>query len=481
MPKEAAHKVQLSGSRRAALQTLIAARERKAYVRDLLHSRAGTEGRSTLSARDADFAGLLALGVAATQGTLDEALLPYVDKPRKLSPEVLDALRICTYELLFLGKEPHAAVSQGVELVKSQAKSAAGMANAVLRKVAAHARDFMQSSPAHRYGLPSWLCARIEHDLGPAALDAFGAAGLSQAPSYIASLPHLLPDTDAQAAFQQQVCPVEPAGAVPGSWRAVTAKAAAACSLIAGNEPSAIITDYSAQMVAALAAPEPGQTLLELGSGRGTKTLLMAGHLFRRIAAAGSGACPGQAGTPVDASAFWAVDLHQSRVDVAAWRCGAAQVQGVHLLAADARDLRHAGGVPERFERVLLDAPCSGTGTLRRHPEITWSLTPEDVDSLAALQTELLQQAARLLAPGGILVYATCSVLCQENEDVVEAFLDTEQGSGFELLRPEHCVQTAELARELSSCTSPDGYLRTCVMRGGSDGHFAAVLRRRAQ
>ncbi len=454
----------LSESRRAALRTLAVARERKAYVRELLNSRAGVEGRSGLSERDAAFAERLALGVAATYGTLDEAIDRHVRRPQVLDPEVRDALRISAFELLFLGKEPRVAVSQGVELVRSQAKSASGLANAVLRRVAEEADAFMAESRAHRYGLPRWLCDRVTDDLGDAALDEFGRAGLTQAPTYLASVPQWIPDEEAVQAFADNGVAVCAAGSVPGAWRASSPRLAVTCPLVTGEDVRSIVTDYGAQVVAYLAAPAPGERMLEVGSGRGTKTILMAGHTHRRGGAART----------------WALDVHEGRSQVAARRLERARVEGVEQVMGDARDLDSVPGLPAAFERILLDAPCSGTGTLRRHPEITWSLTPEGVDELARSQARMLASCAERLSPGGVITYATCSVLCEEDEDVVDAFLDSELGSRFEVVPPRDLADDADAREELDEHTSPDGYLRTLVRENGCDGHFCACLRRRA-
>lgn len=454
--------MKLSASRRAALHTLQVARERKAYVRELLNSKAGMVGREGLDERDAAFAERLALGVTATYGTLDEIIDRFVSRP--LDEGVRDALRVVAFEILFLDKEPHAAVSQGVELVKTQAKSAAGLANAVLRRVSENAAPFMAESPAHRFGLPDWLCDRIEHDLGADALDAFGRAGLGQAPAYLASVPGRVRDEDVVDTFDRAGVVVRAAGAVPGAWQARDARLAVTSPLVTGEEPCAIVTDYGAQTVAYLAAPAPGMTMLEVGSGRGTKSILMEGHARR-------------AGGAAD---IWALDLHEGRGVVASERLRRAGVTGVRQVTGDARDLDAVRGLPASFDAILVDAPCSGTGTLRRHPEITWSLGPGDVRELARLQADILRACAARLAPGGVLAYATCSVLCEEDEDVVDEFLDSEQGQGFEVVRPADAARDAVVAEELRAHTSPDGYLRTLVREGRCDGHFCALLRRRA-
>ena len=456
----------LSASRRAALHTLQVARERSAYVRDLLSSRQGRAGTQELSEEDRAFAARLALGVTATAGTLDEAIDAHLAPKAKLTPDVRDALRIAAFELLYLRKEPHAAVSQGVELVKTRAKSATGLANAVLRRVAEGADAFLTASPAHAFGLPTWLWERVEGDLGAERATELGTAGLEQAPTYVANVPMHVADRNVETVFPTAGLRVRPAGAVPGSWLAADARAVATSPLLDGAEIKAVVADYGAQVVACLAAPEPGERALEVGSGRGTKTILMAGHTHRRGGLA----------------RVWALDVHANKGELAAQRLAKARVEGVAQVCGDARELGSLASLPPHFDRVFVDAPCTGTGTLRRHPEIAWGLSAEDVSSCARLQGEILASCAARVAPGGMLTYATCSVLREENEDVVAAFLASEAGRGFEVVPVAEVACAArlpELADELEDGhQTSEGYLRTYPTPKGSDGHFCAVLRR---
>lgn len=456
----------LSASRRAALSTLLVARERSAYVRDLLNSKAGQQGLEGLSDEDRAFATRLALGVASTWGTLDEVIDRFVTRPESLQPDVREALRIATFELLFLRKSPHAAVSQGVELVKTRAKSAAGLANAVLRRVSESAEEFMAESDAHRFGLPAWLFERFVQDVGAQHAADLGAAGLDQAPTYIATVPMWVTDRRADQLLAMAGIVARPAGAVPGSWRAQDARVVASSELLTGEEAQIVVADYGAQLVACLASPEPGERVLEVGSGRGTKSVLMAGHAHRRGGVA----------------RIWALDLHESKAAPAAERLRRARVEGVTQVTGDARRLGAIAGLPPHFDRILVDAPCSGTGTLRRHPEIAWSLEPRDVTSCARTQLDMLVSCGERLASGGVMTYATCSVLAEENEGVVEAFLANEVGAQFEVVPVADMAAATgivELVDEVGELSGSQGYLRTYPRPDGCDGHFCACLRKR--
>ncbi len=208
-------------------------------------------------------------------------------------------------------------------------------------------------------------------------------------------------------------------------------------------------------MVAHLVDPRPGQIALDLCSAPGGKTLLLA----RAVGAEGM---------------VIAADLHEHRLRSVREQLARTGTGNVVLLALDA-----SGPLPFQtpFDRILLDAPCSGTGTLARNPEIRWRLQPQDLTDAHVRQTAMLRQALALLAPRGRLVYATCSLEPEENEDVVrEALAGNEQvrvAAGPEVLAPRlrHGVPA-------SSLFDRDGFFRTFPPESGTDGFFAAVLER---
>ena len=247
---------------------------------------------------------------------------------------------------------------------------------------------------------------------------------------------------EARALLEQAGCEPTP-GPLPGSFVLGAPSRLAPSGLV--GRVDVLPCDLAAQEVVHAAAPAPGSRVLEVGQGRGTKTILLEGE-----AVAAGGACE-----------VVAVEVDPKKSELAARRMARAGVAGhVTCVAADARALADPeAGLPEPlctpFDLVFVDAPCSGTGTLARHPEIAWSLAPEAPAELAELQGQILAASATRVAKGGALVYATCSVLAQENEDVARAFLASPAGAGFELVEAR---RTAQL---------------------NADTHFYARLRRR--
>lgn len=387
-------------ARLLALRLAREVRERDAYLRELVASARET---TKLPAEEFDFAQVLAFGVTMCRGTLDEAIDRSLSSPRDVKPKVRDALRISAYEMLFLRKPEHVVVDQGVELVRSVTPRAAGLANAVLRKMAFDARDFPwgdmatdDAAWARSFGMPEWLAVRLADEYGRDVATTIMEADLHPAPRYLRDNPF-----DPDNPF--------------------------AC-------------DLSAQRVAGI-VPFDG-TILEIGAGRGTKTMLLESRALETLGHT----------VPIHA-----VELHEYRTQLHAERMRQAGIEDVVSLVGNACALDAIDGVLPHYDAVLLDAPCSGTGTMRRHPEIRWKLTPADVTELAALQRALLDEAARHVAPGGTLVYATCSILDEENQQVVDDFLATQPQGEWRV-------------DEDSFATLPT--------LDGPDGHFAAVLQR---
>ena len=425
----------LSPARRAALALLGERRRRNARARDLLR---GADALSELDERDRGLATRLVLGVTAAEGTLDALVDAHLRRGARLEPRVRDALRLATFELVYLGTRPDVAVSQGVELARSVAPRAAGLANAVLRRVAekdvatvAAARERVAAGTCDTSdlalvgALPEWLAERV----GTRALNALAPAAPWVAVSRACRTPG-----EALALLADAGCEPE-VGPLPGSVRLGAPSRLAPSGLV--ERVVVIPCDLAAQEVALLAAPAPGERVLEVGQGRGTKTLLL-----ENAAIAAGGPCE-----------ITAVEVSPRKSALARRRMEAAGVaEHVRCVCADGRALPEDLGT---FDLVFLDAPCTGTGTLSRHPEIAWSLAPSAPAELAALQAHLLASAAARVAAGGRLAYATCSVLSEENEAIVDAFLASPAGAGFELVR-------AGLTE----------------VPGGSDTHFHALLAR---
>lgn len=472
-------------------------RRRGAHARDLLR---GSYRMESLSARDRAFATRLVLGVVSTSGAVDKVLNRYLRRPGGLEPKVRDALRLSAYEMLYLGTDPAIAVSQGVELVRRVRAHAAGLANAVLRRVAegdvprfreAEARvreaelgdvdtaEVNSNDLALVAGVPSWIAEGVLYAYGTSGAAEWALAQREPAPVCVANNLRAQSDEVCLNVLKSRDFRPEDARLV-GAWRLGKSAHLAKSGLV--DAVRVLPADLSTQLVARVAAPKPGEVMLEVGQGRGTKTILALNDALR---------IGGEAQVVGVDSAEFKCAVARGRFQKAGWGSWA------QAECADAPLLSQPEQVPESLRRafdvVLVDAPCSGVGTLRRHPEIAWSLERDAVEgegaeALPTLQFELLRAAAARVRPGGALVYTTCSFMAAEDERVVERFLKTEEGSLFSVapvveapaVAAIHQSDPADVGFEvLSTCTLPGGFVRIAPTEG-YDQHFCARLVRSA-
>lgn len=444
-------------ARKAAVEALRKLRERDAFAQSVIDSTVDT---ARLSPEDKAFATRLVLGVVSTRGVLSELLDHCMSSPSDADDDVRDALLVSAYEMVYLRKAPHAAVDQGVELARSVAPRAGGLANAVLRKVAAARERFPFGDPsrdlgayARLHGFPRWLAERLVADLGPEAAHRLMVASNEPAPVFVAVNALRMADAEACAvlrAAKGDPQPVEVRGAVvPGCYRL-----ASGTVLLDGrvrqllSHGALLVSDAAAQAVASrvVAASAPGGSFLEVGAGRGTKTILLQSDFARRDGA--------------QASPFATVDSHGFKTELLRQRAADYGVAVSEALTGDATDLAEVVG-DRLFGTVFVDAPCTGLGTLRRHVDIRWRLRKPLIAEHAALGGRLLASAAARVAPDGLLAYATCTVTAEENEQVIRAFLGSPAGKPFELVEQEG-----------------EPFFATALEPGGCDAHFLALLRR---
>ncbi|MCL5887844.1 MAG: antitermination protein NusB [Actinobacteria bacterium] len=449
-------------ARRVALRVIARVRRGGSWAHEVLSAELED---SRLDERDAALATRLAYGTVEMGGVLDEVLAKHLKRPSGVEPKVLDALRLSTYELLCLRTPAHVAVDQGVEMVGAIAPRAKGLANAVLRRIAEEAPEFpfgdADADPealARLTGFPYWLATRLTEDLGWDAASQMMRAHTAPAPLYLAHNPF---KGDEAALFAR----LQEAGASPESFgpagciRCGSASAVLRSGVLA--EGLAIVADAAAQAVVAMMPLADRMRVIDIAAGRGGKSALM------HFSAARSGF----------SIEVVATDIHGFKTDVIAERMRLLGVPRVTTACADASDpaaLSAAVGGSASADIVLVDAPCTGTGTLRRHPDKRWRLEPAQIAEMAALGAKLLASGAGLVRSGGFVVYSTCTVIPEENTGVVDGFLGSSAGEGFEVV---------DLA------TSSAGLFGDTIMRGGMfqtipeiegfDGHFAALLRRR--
>jgi 16S rRNA (cytosine967-C5)-methyltransferase len=438
--------------RLAALEVLKAVRVDGAYTNLVLPS---VLRQFRLSGRDAAFATELASGTIRRRGTYDAILAACIDRPlSKVEAKVLDAMRIGSHQLLSMRVPAHAAISTTVDLVRAKGSSGAGgFANAVLRRVARQDLETWlgdiapdpRVSPTRyasiAYSHPRWVVDELRSAVG--AEELFDLLAADNEPPRVTLVAR--PGRSTREELPGEPTPYSPYGTVlaggdPGEVPAVA-------------EGRAGVQDEGSQLVAlaAAAAPVEGrdECWLDLCSGPGGKAALLAALAAER-------------GALLVASER---QEHRAGLVRRALR-GADGVAGIVTADGTAPPYR-----PGSFDRVLVDAPCTGLGALRRRPEARWRRRADDLLSLVLLQRRLVSAALGLVRPGGVVLYATCSPVLSETRGVVGSVLESRPDVRIEDARP--------LLPDVPDCDGPmPGTVQLWPHRHGTDAMFMALLRR---
>ncbi len=450
-----------SPARIAAFKILLRVQKEDAYASELLHS----ELLRDLTLADRGLCTEIVLGVLRWQSALDMSIAAVSDKqPRSLDPEVLIALRMAAYQIRFLDRVPaRAAVNESVELVKvARKRSAVGFANAVLRKLASSPPVITARTPveelAQRLAHPQWLVARW--------MESYGAAATQKICEYDQRVPETVLriremkrptsaksgqmwGTETQEELRTEGIETGPGAVVSGSLRVVSGDVT---NTKVYRERGVFIQDEASQLVAMLVGK--GTRILDCCAAPGSKTAALA---FRNPEAH-----------------IVAAELHPHRARLLQERVSSCA--NVEVLTADITALQ----LGDRFDRVLADVPCSGTGTLARNPEIKWKLEKRDLEDLQQRQVAILTAALRHVAPGGRAVYSTCSLETEENSAVVERVLSSTPEFRLASCREElfRLREGGELVWEDIESMVRGAFLRTLPGVHPCDGFFAAVLER---
>jgi len=441
-------------SRRLAWDVLVAVEGGAFADAELNHRLENT----ALERRDQALATRLVYGTLAWQGYLDHIIGQCGRPASQLDEPVRCLLRLALFQLTKLDRVPDfAAVNTAVELSKSfKGGSATGLVNAVLRRFLRERERLMQppaaADPAERlaasFSHPRWLVAMWMEGLGAAETEALLAADNEAAPT-------VLRVNRTRAGRERVLDALKAAGVDCQPTRyspdGIELLEGAAAPLLPGfREGLFSVQGEASQLVTALIGIAPGKRVLDACAAPGGK----ATHLAERM--------DGQ-GTVV------AIDANQrglAQLRGSATRLGLANLQPI------CADLFAAIAAQEPFDAVLLDAPCSGLGTLRQHPEIRWRRDTAGIAEVAQLQARMLEAVAPSLRPGGALVYSTCTISRRENDAVIANFLAT---------HPEFAMTPAAafLPPEAAALADAEGFFRTFPHRDGLDGFFAARLERR--
>jgi 16S rRNA (cytosine967-C5)-methyltransferase len=435
----------ISPARRVALEILGKINRNQGNSDALLHSRAAM----ALSSADRNLCTTLVMGALRWQNVLDAQFRPFLARPNQALPdEALLALRLGAYQLLFLDRIPvHAAIFESVEWLKhSSAARQAGMVNAVLRKVAALPKP-LHAAPELAY--PEWLVTRWQQFYGAEMTRRICEAGQQEPQTAVRLL-----TSQAEAGLLASNPDLQPGALLRAARRGKIAEDALPTGAQFQDEGSQLVAEFLRN----------GKQIFDACAAPGGKTAILAANN------------PG--------ARIVACDVQASRLEAMRRRLDRSLPQArIEYRVADAAALNDFG----TFDRILCDVPCSGTGTLGRNPEIRHRLKPEDLQRQSARQQAILTASLHRLAPGGQLLYSTCSLEPEENEQVVDSVFEQMQPSlrlrkidlreKFDQLQQQGIAQ-GEQVSHLQATGFCNGHLRTLLGVHPGDGFFAAMIER---
>jgi 16S rRNA (cytosine967-C5)-methyltransferase len=449
----------IAPARRCAFAVLRRVFERGAYADLALQAEA-----AGLDRRDRALAMRLAYGAVQRKGTLDHLIGQLAERPpQRLDPPVLAALRLGLYELLYLSGSPdRAVVADAVELAKTQGRGGHGLVNAVLRRAAREGPQTLLGSlgdatpeqAAVKHSHPEWIARLWWQRLG--ADDARALMGYDNEPGELALRTNtLVTDTATLASdLHAAAVPTHPDPLLPEAVVLDGPLDVHASPL--WKEGAFHAQSRAAMHVARALAPSSGERVLDLCAAPGGKTT----HLAALMEGGGE---------------VLAVERNRRRAGELTRTAARLRADNVRVEIGEAAENRRDGP----FDRVLVDPPCSGLGTLQARADLRWRVTPAAVAEMAQTQAEILAAAANALRPGGVLVYSTCTISPTENEHAVSNFLDSHDDFSLDDLASE--LPAFALGRSLSDSSerSPAaGAVLTLPHRDRTAGFFIARLRR---
>lgn len=447
-------------ARNVALQVLTAVEQEGAYSNLLLN---GALQKSGLSGPDAGLATELVYGTIQRLNTIDYLLEPFVAKGMdKLAPWVRNLLRLSFYQLHYLDRiPPHAVVNEAVNIAKKRGhQGISGMVNGVLRSVLRRKEELRlpeHLEPVKRIALahshPEWLVSRWIRQYGEETAEAMCRAN-NEPPSVSvrvnrakASREEVLRLMEEQG-LQASASPVSPDGIVVHSGGNMALTAWYRDGLIS-------VQDESSMLVAEAVDPKPGMSVLDCCAAPGGKAC----HIAEILKGSGE---------------VLANDIHPHKAKLIEDHAKRLGLGNVSALSGDALKLNDRFAA-ESFDRVLLDAPCSGLGVIRRKPDLKWAKTPGDIAEIAGVQRELLDAVSGLLKPGGLLVYSTCTVEPRENAEMVAWFLSRHPEFELAADEPDGWKQQEPLAAATARAAAG---LQILPQDYHSDGFYIARLRK---
>ncbi|REK76393.1 16S rRNA (cytosine(967)-C(5))-methyltransferase RsmB [Paenibacillus paeoniae] len=447
--------------RELALNILVKVADSGAYSNIQLNRSLQESG---MSRQDAGLATELVYGTISRQATLDHWLSKFVSKGlHKLDTWVHQLLRLSAYQMLFLDRIPtHAAVNEAVTIAKRRGHSGiSGMVNGVLRSIDRGREELVLSSIraatpvatlALRHSYPEWLVERWVAAYGLEEAEAICASSNEQPHASIRVNTVLADRNDRLRELSDNGIHAEPSAIAPSGI--VVTGGGNLAETDGFRQGLWSLQDESSMLVAEVVSPKAGMKVLDCCAAPGGKSA----HMAELMDGKGK---------------VWANDLHAHKRELIVAQTERLKLRNVEAVVGDATELPERFA-PESMDAVLLDAPCSGFGVIRRKPEIKWTKTEGDISEIAALQRQLLHRVSGLVRPGGTLVYSTCTMEREENEAQIETFLREHPEFSLDADWPETVLSNLRDAGVIGD--QFDGQLQLLPQHFGSDGFYIARM-----
>lgn len=436
--------------RDAALSILMEINQNQAYSNLLLNR---TIKKYDIDPKDRGLLTELTYGTLQHRLTLDYYLEPFVKG--KLDPWVRELLRLSIYQIVYLTKiPPHAVVHEAVEIAKRRghkgiSATVNGILRSVLRKGVRPIEDIkddierMSVETSH----PAWLIERWVNQFGKE--EALAMAHENNHPARMTARVNSLKATveEVMTALAKEGIEASRGEVMPGS---IQASSGSLANTGAFAEGLLTIQDESSMLPVLALDVKPDMKVLDMCAAPGGKTTFIAEKMN-------------------DTGEIYAHDLHEHKLSLIESNANRLGIQSIITKSGDSRELESTYG-PASFDRILVDAPCSGLGVIRRKPEIKYNKTEQDLKSLTEIQGQLLDTAYRLLKDDGVIVYSTCTIEYDENEGMVRSFLEK---------HPDMTLSTLDTLAGIDSLAIKDDLLQVLPQHFGSDGFFVAAFHKK--
>ena len=416
--------------------------------------------------RDRAMVGELVNGVVRHLYYIDFVISRFSEHPlEKMDAEVRNILRLGVYQLLYTRIPERACLAECLKILSHRKRGdwIKGLVNAILHRVCENKNNLPEPpnfNPVYylsvKYSFPEWLVKRWLDRYGFEETQALLKAGNERAPLVIRVNPLKVTRENFLIFLQKEEvpfakpCPYTPCGIILDGFRGKVTE------LKAYHFGWISVQDSASQLVTLLLNPKPGEKILDACAGVGGKTT----HIAELME---------------DKGVIWAFDLYPWRLEKLKENFKRLGLKEPRVFQGDVVEELAKLGAP-RFDRILIDAPCTGTGVIRKHPDIKWARTEEDFIKIPEKQIRLLEGLAPYLKKGGVMVYATCSLEPEENEEVIKKFL--KKHPDFELENPEKIL--LKICPEKVKVLCDGNYLRTYPHKDSLDGFFVVRMRKKA-